>query len=349
FADCFLQDYYGIVKKRRRLACRTRAEQRRGLPFLIRRYRKRIGLLIGAVLMICLLTFLQNFIWNIEVRGNHTISTQRILAAAEVYGIKPGGYLPDLDLHRISHKLKLQFDNLSIVSINRTGSRIEIILRESSPKPEIEPDTPCNVIAAKAGQILYMDVLNGQAVVKRQDAVAKGDLLVSGIFEDKKGNTLLRHADAYILAQTEVERELRFSLSQVEKQYDPAEKQRYILSLFGLKIPLYIFGSSPENTEITSTYKPLVLFGTELPVGIYQNTHRTYTLERTSYTEEEAKELLQAEMERLEQTDFPNCKILSRDYTFRREQDTVILSAVYQCQENIALQTPIYLEEEADS
>ncbi|MBO5908742.1 MAG: sporulation protein YqfD, partial [Clostridia bacterium] len=58
----------------------TRVLERHGLPFLIKRYHLRLGVPIGALLYIAILIFLSSFVWNIEVCGNETIETKKIIS-----------------------------------------------------------------------------------------------------------------------------------------------------------------------------------------------------------------------------------------------------------------------------
>jgi similar to stage IV sporulation protein len=67
----------------------------------------------------------------------------------------------------------------------------------------VDKDTPCNIVASRDGIIQEMVVLEGQAVVKVGDTVKKGQLLVSGLFEDSDTLTSrFVHAMAQVKART---------------------------------------------------------------------------------------------------------------------------------------------------
>ena len=65
----------------------------------------------------------------------------------------------------------------------------------------VEDSSPCNVVASRGGQIVSMEVYDGQKAVNKGDTVKQGDLVVSGVVVSSKGKTILRHASAKIMAE----------------------------------------------------------------------------------------------------------------------------------------------------
>ena len=196
---------------------RLRIEKKIGIPFLLYRYRKRLGLFIGAAAAVGVLMFLQCFVWAIDVSGNEQITDTHILATAEKYGLKKGLFLPKADLEKIELDMMGDLHTLSFLSLNR--SRVEIELSEESPKPFIIPgDEPCNIVSSKTAQIAETEVYAGQKMVKLGDVVYEGDLLVSGVVESADGKTTYHHASAKILAQTNFVKEFSVALNQEKRK-----------------------------------------------------------------------------------------------------------------------------------
>ena len=59
--------------------CRIRILRKIGFPFWMNRYRKRKCFLMGVILAAGLVWFLSRFIWNVEVDGNSSVTTETVL------------------------------------------------------------------------------------------------------------------------------------------------------------------------------------------------------------------------------------------------------------------------------
>lgn len=77
----------GIARKTR---CRVRIKRKKGLPFVLNRYRQRKTFAAGAIICILIFGYLTSTIWDIEVTGNKNIPTQTILDSLANLGLKPG-------------------------------------------------------------------------------------------------------------------------------------------------------------------------------------------------------------------------------------------------------------------
>lgn len=92
-----------------------------------------------------------------------------------------------LDLREIRQTVLLKLEDLSFIAINIKGSKAYVEVTEATGKPEmVDTDTPCNLIATKAGVIVRTEITQGFGLVRAGDAVEAGDMLVSGmVFSDK--------------------------------------------------------------------------------------------------------------------------------------------------------------------
>ena len=125
-------------------------------------------------------------------------------AALEELGVVRGALRRDIDAREVERRLMLRLDKAAWVAVNLRGSRAVVEIQERVVPPErIDDRTPHNVVAAKPGFITYLEVYNGQPTVKAGDSVEAGDILVSGIMEDKKLRDRTVHARAKVLAQTQ--------------------------------------------------------------------------------------------------------------------------------------------------
>ncbi len=79
-----------------------------GVPFFLWKLRKRYILLLGMLLMFLAVWGLSLFVWELDVHGNETVSSQVILEALEELGVGIGSFGPSIKSEAISNDLLLK-------------------------------------------------------------------------------------------------------------------------------------------------------------------------------------------------------------------------------------------------
>jgi similar to stage IV sporulation protein len=208
---------HGISNK---IRCRIRIVEKRGLPFVLFRYRHRKMLAVGILVCVVILYGLSLFIWNVEVQGTEATDPSKILSAMESMGLKPGVPKSSIDPMLIENQLIINMPKLSWASLEIRGSRAILRVKESVLPPEkVDRETPSNLIAAKDGVVHNIIVLDGQAVVEEGQTVKRGQLLVSGIIEhpDTIGERYV-HSMGQIMARTWYEEKVELSFKEPYRQ-----------------------------------------------------------------------------------------------------------------------------------
>ena len=319
---------------------------------LLRRYRKRAGLVIWPVFTVGVLLFSQCFAWKIEVTGLESLSPELIKSVAAEAGLTIGRFLPTLDTGEVAARIREEIPGVAICAVNKVGARVEINIHEMHNPPVVLPTDPCDVVAAETGKILYMEVYDGQERVKVGETVGKGQQIVTGVTESADGKLRYVHADASVIADAYFSHTFTLRLSQTERVYSGDEEKRYALELFGRRIPLYLPegaenalseagrwlrqasaflfkgpGDSlalPEETpllwEETASAAPLTLFGLRLPVVAVTITREGYTEEEKLFTETEAVQTLREAARDWEEENLSDAVIKEREETFRVEE-----------------------------
>lgn len=140
-----------------------------------------------------------------------------------------------------------RLNDLAWLALNIKGSAAVIEVRERIPAPQVENDTtPRNILASQDGTILSLKVYEGEAAVKKGEAVLKGDLLISSVVTNKDLSVSFKHARGVAIAQTRHTVSHTFPFRQKARQYTGVESERYRLSFFGLRIP-FGFDRQPEG------------------------------------------------------------------------------------------------------
>ncbi len=248
-----------------------------GFPFLLYRYRKRKLLILGAFLFCTFIIGINQFVWAIEITGNHKVKTADILRVLEEEGVKIGTPLRNIDQGHLKHRALLKLPDLSWLWIDKTGSKLIVDVREGFPVPEIvDANLYCNVKAAKDGLIDSMIVKNGIPVVKEGDTVLKGTVLVTGkIPASLKPEIRYVHADAQIFARVWYEKTQVFSRLVQTRTETGKQKSHYTLTLFGKNIPLFHKKKAPfKDFDETAKKTDISFFGKYLGITFSKTVYR---------------------------------------------------------------------------
>ena len=331
-ANITVKDFYILRYIFKGMGIRIHILHKSGLPFIINRYKKRPGLLIGAIIFIVILQILSSFVWVIDIEGNSITKTQDILNACEKIGIRTGMKVNDVHSKVQREKLLLELDSLSWAALNVEGSRLTINVTETK-KEKNEDKKPCNLKAKSDGIIKKIDVTSGNSVVSVGDVVKKGDILVSGIIENV-GGTRFVYSKGTVIAEVEKTFTLEEKYKKTVYTENGKSKTKEVLEVFGLKIPLFL-GSETHTYKEVSDIKNYEFFGKTLPIKLYKKQF-IYT-EKTEITrdKEELVEILTEEMNNvIKKEKGENLKITDKDFTY--QPDGVILKFKLKSYENIA-------------
>ncbi|WP_333871389.1 sporulation protein YqfD [Desulforamulus putei] len=160
--------------------------ERRGMPFMINRMKKRKLLAIGGVFFLVTLYFLSSFVWFINVTGNDKLSDAEIKKIAAEAGLRPGVAKWDLDAKQVERNLREKIPSVAWAGVYVKGTRVTIEIAERKLMQEdLHKGEAAHIVAGKAGLIKEVLVLNGQAMVKEGDTVLPGSILISGEIKEE--------------------------------------------------------------------------------------------------------------------------------------------------------------------
>lgn len=327
-------DYLNIRQYRAKSKVRTKIVERHGLYFVLRKYKLRVGFATGVGIYVALLVFLSSFVWNIEIVGNEKLSNREILVACERLGLHEGAKISNLDAELLRTRLALELDGIAWASVNFEGVKATVNISESIEQKE-QPLYPCNLIATRDGVITGLEVTEGNIVVKQGQTVAVGDLLVSGITEYKDGTSAFGRSSGKVYAQTNRTLSYLATYVQTEKYYTGPAKERRVLTVFGLDIPLYL-GSLKGNFETVTTIKRYDSNSMYIPITLTETSFFPVDTRAFQIDEEQAKILAESMLLKLEEQELKSAEILTKDISFEVTEKGVKITGEYKCRENIA-------------
>lgn len=329
-----------------RRRCRVKAHfvEKRGLLFQKRRIRERQGLFWGAILGGLLVWYLSGGVWQIEVEGCRSLSEEQVLAAAQAEGVFPGCRLGDLDGKTVARAMQSALPQAGWIAVNTNGCAVEIVVSEREEPAPAESETPCNLVAECDGVITSLSVMEGTAAVVDGSVVAKGQLLVSGVQENKDGSMHLVHATAQIKATT-----THTLTVQVEKQerrlfWQGDTVWRGQISAFSLTLPLTL-QAAPDGLSVKRQWeKPARLFGEPLPFVCRWEQYDSLQMKTVTLTEQDMRKTAQMRLLLIERQQLEDCTVLSSSVKETWTEEGLTLTATLQCEQKIGKEQEILLQ-----
>lgn len=339
-AETDRNSYKRIRPVAKKSGMKVRIDKKFGLPFIFSRHRHRLGLVAGAVFCIVAVFFLSTRIWRIEVTGNNRVSAEEITAVFSQLGIYKGAASGDVNASEIEAAALRSLPEISWLNINFSGCTAMIEVRETVKKPDTYKDnTPTNLVAARDGQLIVFRPFNGTAETTVGASVLKGDLLISGIEENKDLSSSFCKAEGYVVARTS--RSSEYSLA-IEFSADKAvkKKTRYTLHFLFFDIPLGRRLSSGFDENVS-----LFINGVSLPVGITKSVENIYGSSACTLSESDALLLASLRHAEICLEEFRGKEIENSRLSAEIADGTVKISGEFDCLENIGADSPMMIEE----
>lgn len=333
-----INDFKKLSAIARKTNCKVKIMRKRGVPFLLNRYKKRKLFAIFLILILALIFTSSRYVWNVDISIKDNLELENISKDIENLGITRGIPKNRIDTEKVINELRLQRDDIAWVGIDIVGTSVKISIVKADKSPDIIKNTDyCNIVAKKAGTIQKITAQNGTAVVNVGDTVQKGDILIAGYMEGKYTDTRYVHSlgevDAIILY--EKSKEVRFN--QDIYHYTGNEENKYEISFNTWKIKLYKNFSKFNLYEITTEEKNIKLLDNfYLPISIKKITNKEQTKENKTYSIEEAVDIGEKELSPEIEKEIEN-KDMIIDKNVKKEEyeNSVIVTVIYSVLENI--------------
>lgn len=323
--------------------CKMKIEGKKGLPFTIKKYKKRKVFILFLILIIVSIITLSRFIWNIEVTGNETINTEEILALVEQEGLAIGKLKGGINTKEIINKIRLERDDVAWVGITIKGTNAVIEIVEADKKPDIvDEEEYCNIVSDKDAIITKVSAQNGTPLVKEGDVVTKGDVIIEGKMEGKYTDPQYVHAQGEIQAKVWYTSTQKVALKEVQKQETGNQETKYSVKINNFQINLQKSVPKFEKYDTIETYKKLKLFSDfYLPIEIVENTYKEYEEVVVIHSVEEAKQIgIDRAAEELKE-EIEGKEIVNKQVNVKAEADSIEVEVIYEVEESIGVEEKI--------
>ena len=307
--DCYtmyisLSDFYKLRPIVKKTGTRAAVLERYGLPFFIRKMRKRKVFALGLPCCLAFLIAMSQFVWAIDFEGNVSITDDVLLDFLAENGVDYGVAKNKVDIEALEAGLRENFDIITWTSARIEGTHFIVKIKENdlAVEEETEDDKEnwpgSNLVATQDGVVVSILTRQGVPKVTEGTSVQKGDILVSGAVPVMADDGTVReyqfcHADADVALVYEIPVHEEQPLLYEYKNYTNREKKdlffslghkRYILKLGECRFVKY--------DTILDSRQLCILNQIHLPFYYGFVVHREYLPVEAVYQEKKAESML---------------------------------------------------------
>ena len=171
-ANVGIKEFKQLKTIAKKLKCRIKIEEKKGLPFIFNKYKKRKIFFLLLIMVVVLLGGCSSYVWNVEITGLEKLAYEEIYSDLEECGLKTGVSKNKIDTKKIINNIRLKRDDIAWIGISITGTNAKVEIVEAKEKPEIVDESDfCNIISDKECMITKINVQNGTAIAKVGDIV----------------------------------------------------------------------------------------------------------------------------------------------------------------------------------
>ena len=279
-----IKDFYEAIKIAKKLKCKIKITKKRGIPFIINRYRKRKIFVILLITISILIYISTGYVWNVEIQveDNYEISNikEDLKEAGLIIGMKKG----DIQTEEITNRIRLKRSDISWIGIELKGTNAIVKIVKAKEAPEIiNEDEYTNIVATKDGIITNIVAQNGTLQVKNGDSVQKGQILIKGEMEGKYTGVRYVHSLGEVEAIVKYEKTEKFYYKKEENVRTGKKEEKYKIKLNNFQINFYKTLSNFKIYDTIEENKNIKIFSNiYLPISVVKITN--YEVEKISNT-----------------------------------------------------------------
>lgn len=339
-----LKDIPKIRPLIRKSGCKMTFLNKKGFPFLIKKSISNSGFVLGFLSFLFIIFLLSNVVWGIEIEGAKPETEHKIMKELKKMGITKGKlqfFIKDVD--EIQKDLTNNIKEITWIGVVLNGTTYQFdVVEKNQPEP-VEKLSPRNLVAKREGVITYMFVEEGQPLVKINEFVRKGQILISGTIGSDKHNKLVP-ARGKILGNTWYLSKVEVPLQSTFHVLTGSAQKKYFLNIGKISIPVFGFEKTKyKQYEIEKVTKKLKFLKWSLPISFQVHTIREKESVLRAYTLSEAVKIGKEIGRRELQNKLSDEAIIKGENVLHQanENGKVKLSIHYQVIENITLARPI--------
>ena len=333
-----IKEFKEVCKIAKKMGCKIRIKNKKGLPFLINRYKKRKIFIILLLFVAITIAISSNFVWNVDILIENNENLENIREDIENAGLKTGKLKSKISTKEIINKIRLEREDIAWMGIELKGTNAIVKLVKADEKPEIVDESEyCNIVSNKTGIITKINVQEGTANVKVGDTIKTGDILINGWMEGKFTGVRYVHARGEIEAKVWYTKNKKIPYNLTDTEYTGEEENKYRIKFGNFEINFPKKYSKFKIYDTIETENKIRLFSDlYLPISIVKTTYKEKKEVKKSYTVEEAKNIGIKELEEELEKEIENKdNIVNKNINTYEEDYGVQVYVTYEVLENI--------------
>ena len=338
FFNVRIKEFKEVCKIVKQLNCKLKIRNKKGLPFLMYKYKKRKAFAILLIIVVFIIGLSSMYVWNVDIIEENNQELPNIRQDIEEAGIKLGTLKSKINSKEIINKIRLKRNDVAWMGIEKKGTNVIVKLVKADQKPEIvDTNEYCNIVSDKTGVITKINAQNGTANVKVGDTINKGDILINGWMEGKYTGIRYVHAKGEIEAKVWYTKNKKIPYILKQTRETGNQENKYSLKINNFEINFLKKYSKFEIYDTIETDSKFRIFSDfYLPISVVKTTFKEKENYTQKYTLEEAKTLgIEELQEELKKEIKDEKKIVNKNINTYEKEDGVEIYVTYEVLENI--------------
>ena len=208
-----------------------------GFVFFLGNIKKKLSLVIGGVMFLCIIYYLSTYIWAVEVDVQQNIPPFEVRKQLNSIGIKPGIAKSSIDVKEVEKKLENMSSEILWLRARIEGSTLKVVVEEKINPPQEQSYEYGNLVATMEGEIKRVYTFAGRAKVKSGQLVKAGDVVIEGI-DGNEGGEYILPPRGIVIANTFYEKSMNVKVNGTQLERSGEKDSDIFISIFGKKIYL---------------------------------------------------------------------------------------------------------------
>ena len=333
-----VKEFKEVCKIAKKMGCKIKIKSKKGLPFLLNRYKKRKIFIILLLFVAITIAISSNFVWNVDILIDNNENLENIREDIENAGLKTGKLKSKISTKEIINKIRLEREDIAWMGIELKGTNAIVKLVKADEKPEIvDKNEYCNIVSNKTGIITKINVQEGTANVKVGDTIKTGDILINGWMEGKFTGIRYVHARGEIEAKVWYTKNRKIPYNLTDTEYTGEEENKYRIKFGNFEINFSKKYSKFKIYDTIETENKIKLFSDfYLPISIVKTIYKEQEKIEKTYSVEEAKNIgIKQLEEKLDEKIENKNNIVNKNINTYEQADGVLVYVTYEVLENI--------------
>ena len=208
-----------------------------GFVFFLGNIKKKLSLVVGGLMFLCIIYYLSTYIWAVEVDVQQNIPPFEIRKQLNSIGIKPGIAKSSIDVKEIEKQLENMSSEILWLRVRIEGSTLKVVVEEKINPPQEQSYEYGNLVATMEGEVKRVYTFAGRAKVKSGQLVKAGDVVIEGI-DGNEGGEYILPPRGIVIANTFYEKSMNVKISGTQLERSGEKDSDIFISIFGKKIYL---------------------------------------------------------------------------------------------------------------